>query len=75
MAYAWQDLGDVVSGLGFGREQAIAAAAPVVQKMAPPGVALVVRSREDAAFGPILSLGLDGAGQALLGDVVHRDRR
>ena len=53
-------------------EQAIAAAAPVVQKMAPPGVALVVRSREDAAFGPILSLGLDGLASELLGDVVHR---
>ena len=72
MTYAWQDLTDVVSGLGFGREQAIAAAAPVVQKMAPPGVALVVRSREDAAFGPILSLGLDGLASELLGDVVHR---
>jgi acyl-CoA synthetase (NDP forming) len=72
MTYAWQDLTDVVSGLGFGRDQAIAAAAPVVQKMAPPGVALVVRSREDAAFGPILSLGLDGLASELLGDVVHR---
>ena len=40
--------------------------------MAPPGVALVVRSREDAAFGPILSLGLDGLASELLGDVVHR---
>ncbi|HYI56482.1 MAG TPA: GNAT family N-acetyltransferase, partial [Microlunatus sp.] len=72
MTYAWEDLTDVVSGLGFGREQAIAAAAPVVQKMAPAGVALVVRSREDAAFGPILSLGLDGLASELLGDVVHR---
>jgi hypothetical protein len=40
--------------------------------MAPPGVALVVRSREDAAFGPIISLGLDGLASELLGDVVHR---
>ena len=31
---------------------------PVVQAMAPPGVALVITSREDAAFGPIVSLGL-----------------
>jgi acyl-CoA synthetase (NDP forming)/RimJ/RimL family protein N-acetyltransferase len=72
LRYAWQDLVEVVSGLGFDREQVIAAAAPVVQKMAKPGVALVVRSREDAAFGPIVSLGLDGLASELLGDVVHR---
>ncbi len=72
LAYAWQDLTEVVSVLGFDREQAIAAASPVIQKMAPPGVALVIRSREDAAFGPILSLGLDGLASELLGDVVHR---
>ena len=47
-------------------------AVPVVQKMAPPGVALVVASREDAAFGPIVSLGLDGIASELLGDVVYR---
>ena len=47
-------------------------AVPVVQKMAPPGVALVVSSREDAAFGPIVSLGLDGIASELLGDVVYR---
>lgn len=72
MTYAWQDLAEVVSVLGFDREQAIAAARPVVQKMAQPGVALIVRSREDAAFGPILTLGLDGLASELLGDVVHR---
>jgi len=72
MTEAWHDLTEVVSGLGFDRERAVAAAAPVVQKMARPGVALVVRSREDAAFGPIVSLGLDGLASELLGDVVHR---
>ena len=72
LAYAWQDLTEVVSVLGFDREQAVAAATPVIQKMAAPGVALVIRSREDAAFGPILSLGLDGLASELLGDVVHR---
>lgn len=72
MSEAWHDLTEVVSGLGFDRERAIAAAAPVVQKMARPGVALVVRSREDAAFGPIVSLGLDGLASELLGDVVYR---
>jgi len=72
MTEAWHDLTEVVSGLGFDRERAIAAAAPVVQRMARPGVALVVRSREDAAFGPIVSLGLDGLASELLGDVVYR---
>lgn len=69
---AWQDLTQVVSVLGFDPERAIAAAAPVVQKMAKPGVALVIRCREDAAFGPIVTLGLDGLASELLGDVVHR---
>ena len=40
--------------------------------MAPPGVALVITSREDAAFGPIISLGLDGIPSELLGDTVYR---
>ena len=69
---AWQDLTQVVSVLGFDPEEAITAAAPVVQKMAKPGVALVIRCREDAAFGPMITLGLDGLASELLGDVVHR---
>ena len=40
--------------------------------MAPPGVALVITSREDAAFGPIVSLGLEGIPSELLGDTVYR---
>ncbi|MDN5805236.1 MAG: acetate--CoA ligase family protein, partial [Microlunatus sp.] len=72
MTAAWQDLTAVVSGLGFDSEQVVPAAAPVVQKMAPPGVAVVVASGEDAAFGPVVSLGLDGLASELLGDVVHR---
>ncbi|MDN5762468.1 MAG: GNAT family N-acetyltransferase [Microlunatus sp.] len=72
MTDAWQDLTAVVSGLGFDSEQVVPAAAPVVQKMAPPGVAVVVASGEDAAFGPVVSLGLDGLASELLGDVVHR---
>jgi hypothetical protein len=40
--------------------------------MAPPGVALVITGREDAAFGPIISLGLDGIPSELLGDTVYR---
>ena len=40
--------------------------------MAPAGVALVIGSQEDAAFGPIVSLGLEGIPSELLGDIVYR---
>jgi acyl-CoA synthetase (NDP forming) len=72
MAEAWRELGELVHELGLGLSDDLSVAEPVVQKMAPPGVALVVTSREDAAFGPILSLGLDGIASELLGDVVYR---
>jgi acyl-CoA synthetase (NDP forming)/GNAT superfamily N-acetyltransferase len=44
----------------------------VVQRMAPPGVACVVRSSEDPLFGPVVSFGLGGDATELLGDVAHR---
>lgn len=44
----------------------------VVQRMAGPGVACVVRTMEDALFGPIVSFGLAGDASDLLGDVAHR---
>ncbi|MFP5336318.1 MAG: GNAT family N-acetyltransferase [Actinomycetes bacterium] len=44
----------------------------VVQTMAAPGVACVVRTMEDALFGPIVSFGLAGDASDLLGDVAHR---
>lgn len=40
----------------------------VVQSMAPPGVHCVIRSREDALFGPVVSFGMGGAIAELLGD-------
>ncbi|GAA3611975.1 GNAT family N-acetyltransferase [Microlunatus ginsengisoli] len=78
MAEAWADLGRLVEQLGVSRQPgggadaAAASAAPVVQAMAPPGVALALTSREDAAFGPIVSVGLDGIATELLGDVAYR---
>jgi acyl-CoA synthetase (NDP forming)/GNAT superfamily N-acetyltransferase len=73
MAEAWNDLTLLLRGLGFDdQEGQPSAAEPVVQAMAPPGVALVITSREDAAFGPIISLGLDGIPSELLGDTVYR---
>ncbi|GAB4085919.1 bifunctional GNAT family N-acetyltransferase/acetate--CoA ligase family protein [Myceligenerans cantabricum] len=42
-----------------------------VQQMAPPGVACVIRSREDELFGPVVSFGLAGDATDLLDDVSH----
>ena len=72
MAAAWGDLGRLVRDLGLPVDDALTAAEPVVQVMAPPGVALVIASQEDAAFGPIISLGLEGIPSELLGDIVYR---
>ncbi len=44
----------------------------VVQRMAPAGVACVVRSVEDPLFGPVVSFGLGGDASELLGDLAHR---
>jgi hypothetical protein len=71
MAHAWSELEALVRDIGLGSDVG-AVARPVVQAMAAPGVALVVTSREDAAFGPIISLGLEGIPSELLGDTVYR---
>ncbi|GAB2679779.1 bifunctional acetate--CoA ligase family protein/GNAT family N-acetyltransferase [Thalassiella azotivora] len=44
----------------------------LVQRMAPPGVTVVVRSIEDPLFGPVVSFGLAGDAIELLEDVAHR---
>jgi acyl-CoA synthetase (NDP forming) len=44
----------------------------VVQAMAPPGVATVIASTEDPAFGPLVSFGLGGVATDLLGDRAWR---
>ncbi|WP_168207493.1 bifunctional acetate--CoA ligase family protein/GNAT family N-acetyltransferase [Microlunatus elymi] len=81
MKRAWSDLTELVAELGPepqapGMETAgtdeLAAAAPVVQPMVAPGVPLRVTSREDAAFGPIVELGLAGIASDLLGDTAFR---
>ena len=72
MAAAWGDLGRLLADLGLPVDDALTAAEPVVQAMAPAGVALVIGSQEDAAFGPIVSLGLEGIPSELLGDIVYR---
>jgi acyl-CoA synthetase (NDP forming) len=72
MAEAWKDLRRLVAEIGLAGDEDLSVARPVVQAMAPPGVALIITSREDAAFGPIVSLGLDGIPSELLGDTVYR---
>ena len=72
MAEAWNDLHRLVRDLGMTDDATLDAAQPVVQAMAPPGVALIIEGREDAAFGPIISLGLEGIPSELLGDTVYR---
>jgi acyl-CoA synthetase (NDP forming)/RimJ/RimL family protein N-acetyltransferase len=72
MAEAWKDLRQLVAEVGFVDNDGLLVARPVVQAMVPPGVALIITSREDAAFGPIVSLGLDGIPSELLGDTVYR---
>jgi acyl-CoA synthetase (NDP forming)/RimJ/RimL family protein N-acetyltransferase len=44
----------------------------VVQRMATPGVACVVRSDEDPLFGPVVSFSIAGPPTELLGDIGHR---
>lgn len=67
----WDHLAAVMRTLD-GSEADASASDPVVQAMMPSGVALEVESREDPAFGPVVSLGVDGIASQLLGDVVHR---
>lgn len=43
-----------------------------VQRMAPPGVACVIRAGEDPLLGPMVSFGLAGDASELLEDVSHR---
>ena len=44
----------------------------VVQRMAIPGVATVLRSHEDPLFGPVVSFGVTGPPSDVLGDTTHR---
>ncbi|MBF4160956.1 GNAT family N-acetyltransferase [Nocardioides sp. CBS4Y-1] len=44
----------------------------VVQRTAPPGVPITVRSIEDPLFGPVVSFGISGPMTELLGDRAYR---
>lgn len=72
---AWDDLGRLVTDLrvrGHDPEAPQLIAAPVIQAMAPAGISLEIRTREDPAFGPMISVGLAGVASELLGDVTWR---
>jgi acyl-CoA synthetase (NDP forming)/GNAT superfamily N-acetyltransferase len=64
MKDAWNTLRDLV-----GRPEQ---AGYVVQKNAPPGVPISVRSIEDPLFGPVVSFGISGPLTELLGDKAYR---
>jgi acyl-CoA synthetase (NDP forming)/RimJ/RimL family protein N-acetyltransferase len=64
MREAWETLTAELAGLRPGPL--------VVQRMADPGVPIVVTSREDPSFGPVVSLGVAGVASELLGDVAYR---
>jgi acyl-CoA synthetase (NDP forming) len=44
----------------------------IVQRMAPPGVPIAIRSIEDPLFGPVVSFGVSGPMTELLADRVYR---
>ena len=64
MRAAWENLLEVV---GEPEE-----AGYVVQKNAPPGVPISIRSIEDPLFGPVVSFGISGPIIELLADVSYR---
>jgi acyl-CoA synthetase (NDP forming)/ribosomal protein S18 acetylase RimI-like enzyme len=64
MRNAWNNLNDVV-----GPPET---AGYVVQRTAPPGVPIAVRSLEDPLFGPVVSFGISGPLTELLADRTYR---
>lgn len=72
MKRAWLDLTELVEELGLDISDGLAEASPVVQPMVTPGVPLRIAGREDAAFGPIVEIGLAGIASDLLGDTAYR---
>ncbi len=64
LADAWESVSTVVSQPED--------AELVVQKSAPPGVPIAVRSFEDPLFGPVVSFGVSGPIVELLGDWSYR---
>jgi acyl-CoA synthetase (NDP forming)/RimJ/RimL family protein N-acetyltransferase len=64
MRDAWDDLARVIDHPE--------SAEFVVQKLAPPGIPIAIRSIEDPLFGPVVSFGISGPIIELLADVSYR---
>jgi acyl-CoA synthetase (NDP forming) len=64
MRDAWNDLAEMIDNPD--------AAGFVVQRGAPPGVPIAIRSLEDPLFGPVVSFGISGPIIELLADVSYR---
>jgi len=64
MADAWEQLAGLIDDP--------AQAGFVVQRVAPPGVPLAIRSLEDPLFGPVVAFGISGPLSELLGDRAYR---
>jgi acyl-CoA synthetase (NDP forming)/RimJ/RimL family protein N-acetyltransferase len=64
MRAAWEDLAQLIDDPD--------SASFVVQKHAPPGVPIAIRSLEDPLFGPVVSFGISGPVIELLADVAYR---
>ncbi len=77
LAHVWRSIGDEQSmreawtGL-TGMVDEAGQAGFVVQRMARPGIPVMVGAMEDPLFGPIVSFGLAGPPSDLLGDVAYR---
>ncbi|WP_406055283.1 GNAT family N-acetyltransferase [Kribbella sp. NBC_00889] len=67
MRAAWAEMTQM-----FGVAADPARAQFVVQKMAPPGVPVVISALEDVSFGPVVTFGLSGVATDLLGDRSYR---
>jgi acyl-CoA synthetase (NDP forming)/RimJ/RimL family protein N-acetyltransferase len=63
---AFETLSDELATYGVGD------ATLLVQPMAAPGIACMLRTTEDPLFGPVVSFGIAGAASELLDDVAHR---
>lgn len=76
-AHVWRNIGDAAEmAEAWGALNTIVSqpenAAFVVQKNAPPGVPIAIRSFEDPLFGPVVSFGISGPVIELLGDWSYR---
>ena len=71
MRLAWKKLMAMAREVGLDPNSDLAAVQPVVQATVPSGTTLTVSSVEDAALGPMTSVGVAGLASEVLGDVSY----